>query len=1151
MKIERLRLSGFKSFVENTEFSVDSGLTGFVGPNGCGKSNILEALRWIMGATSAKALRGKGMEDVIFAGTSNRPARNTAEVTIFLDNADRKAPAAFNDSDKLEVIRRIERDAGSAYKINGKDVRARDVQLLFADASTGSNSPALVKQGQISELINAKPENRRRLLEEAAGIAGLHSRRHEAELRLRAAENNLLRLDDVREQIEEQLSRLKRQARQASRYRNLSGHIRKAEAIGLHLRWTQAHNALSNAEAELDDAEKQVERHTRKAAAAAKAQAEVSAALPPLREAESEAAAKLQRLNVERETLDREEARARDHAQDLEARLKQIAQDIRRERKIHADAEQMITKLDKEMIELEQRNTRQNVNLEALEQTVGAAQKELAEREKELDRLTEQAASSNAQRSTLGRTLEEKTSRIGALEAQLASTIEERESLLDGSPHLETKETALARVKQTHEAAEAAEETAQRANKERAAAAAEETAVRQPFQDAESALNKLEAETEVLKELLGADNERFPPIMNSVSIQPGYELAVFAAFGDDLDASTDISAPVRWETLEGRPKGMQMLPQGAQGLNDFVTAPENLKRRLAQVGLVDRAQGGKLQAGLAAGQRLVSREGDLWRWDGYTQSAEASGVSTNLKRRKRLTELERDMESAAHAHDETREKWEAAAQLVSERTRHEDACRARWRDAQQNLSAARDRLSAAEKAATEITTRLATLDEAQKRLEDDIEESRRHAQSAEAELDRLKSRAPLEVDVDTLRETVTRSRVELSEARTNYEINQREADLRAKQLRETTTQIQEWRSRMTGATEQAANLEQRREQIDKELDAVRQVPGEVEQRRGQLLDAVREAEESRSAAADVLAEAETRLAACDSDVKDAQRALGEAREGRARAEALLEGAKDRRDEVLDRIKDSLDCRPEDLLEKGGVKESETLPTLEEIDIKLERFKRERENMGAVNLRADEEAREQRERLEEMGIEREDLEGAISKLRSGIASLNREGRERLLAAFDRVNGHFSHLFTVLFDGGTAKLELTESDDPLSAGLDVFARPPGKRLQNMSLLSGGEQALTAIALIFAVFLSNPAPICFLDEVDAPLDDANVERFCNLLDEMTKSTDTPFIIITHHALTMSRMNRLYGVTMTERGISQLVSVDLTGTQQIQAAE
>ncbi len=1112
MKIKRLRLSGFKSFVDNTEFYIEPGLTGIVGPNGCGKSNILESLRWVMGATSAKALRGKSMEDVIFNGTSNRPARNMAEVTVALDNSDRKAPSAFNDSEKLEVTRHIERDAGSAYKINGEGVRARDVQLLFADASTGSNSPALVKQGQISELINAKPENRRRLLEEAAGIAGLHSRRHEAELRLRAAENNLLRLDDVHQQLEEQLAGLKRQARQASRYRNLSGHIRKAEAIGLHLRWTQAQTARTEAKSSLQDAEELVTERTREATIASTAQADASSVLPPLRESEAKAAAALQRLNVERENLDREEARAREHAKDMEARLQQTLGDIQRERQVRVDAEQMIGRLTGKIAELEQKESEQSATLEASEQTAAAAEESLSEREMELDQLTEQAASSSTKQSILRETLEEETSRIVKLKSRLAATIKEREELLEGSPHLEKNETALDRVKKAMGAAHDAEETAQRADKERAESIVEESAARHPFQDAERRLNKLKAEADGLRDLLGADaDDRWTPIMNSVSVQPGYELALAAALGDNLNAPADAASPTHWATLEGWPSGAQALPQGIRSLSNFITAPDSLKRRLAQIGLVDRANGDDYQSEIAAGQRLVSREGDLWRWDGYTQSAEASKASTSLVRRKRLTELNREIETVSKSHDEAREALETASQLVNERSRHEEACRATWNESQQKLSAAQDHLSDVEKSATEVTTRLATLNEAQKRLEENIDDFQRRTQEG----------------------------------------NQREANLRAEQLQSISVDVAEWQSRMNAAAQQMENLENRQAQTKTELQQIREVPDKIERRRVQLLDAITDAEAKRTAAADALAEAETRLATCDSNVKDTQRALGEVREERARVEALLEGAKDRCNEVLARIKDILDCHPDELLEKGEVKESETLPTLDQIDAKLERLKRERENMGAVNLRADEEARELGERLKEMEVEREDLEGAIAKLRNGIASLNREGRERLLTAFESVNEHFTRLFTVLFEGGTAKLELTESDDPLSAGLDIFARPPGKRLQNMSLLSGGEQALTAIALIFAVFLSNPAPICFLDECDAPLDDANVERFCNLLDEMTKSTDTRFVIITHHALTMSRMNRLYGVTMTERGISQLVSVDLTAAQQIQAAE
>ena len=1153
MKIERLRLSGFKSFVDNTDFLVEHGLTGIVGPNGCGKSNILESLRWVMGATSAKALRGKGMEDVIFAGTSGRPARNMAEVTLWLNNSDRTAPSIFNDSDELEVIRRIERDAGSAYKINGKDVRQRDVQLLFADASTGANSPALVRQGQISELINAKPENRRKLLEEAAGISGLHTRRHEAELRLNAAETNLTRVEDVEQQLEDQLSSLKKQARQATRYKNLSGHIRRAEALGLYLRWTQAIETVTDSQAKASDIELVVETRTKETTQASAAQAEAASKLPPLREDEARAAAAVQRLNVERDNLDREEERAKAQADILTSRLTQIGQDIEREDLLISDAQGMLSRLVEEREGLDSKQASQQEELHAAETVSREAQNRLTEAEGQLDDLTQRSASLNAQHGNLKASLTDSQTRQETLQRELEETRQERQTLLDNAQDLSRNAELAAAINIAQTDANTAEDMAREADAARLAAVQDEKAARAPLQEAERELNKLKGEAKALSSVLKVNEASlWPPVIDALSVAPGYETALGAAFGDDLDAPTDEAAPVHWNELDGDARGSQALPEGVTCLGDYVQGPAQLKRRLNQVGLVSsRDDGNRLSRELAVGQRLVTREGDLWRWDGLTASADAeTAAATRLAQRNRLTELDQDIESRSQRVAHLQETFESAARRASEKTEAEERARTAWRAAQVALSEARDQHSALDKANAETKARLVALDEAEKRIENDLAALTMRIDSIRSDITALPDMAVLEAKVAEQKASVVDLRTQLSEAQASLEGQRREAAIRAERLASIGKEHAEWTSRIENAAGHIEDLNGRRTATSAELEDVQKIPAEIEGKRHILLDKIGEAEGKRSIAADALALAESALKGCDDVLRERQEHLSGAREERARIDALLQGAKQRVDEVRDRIRETLDCAPEDLFEKAELKEGENLPSLEQIDTKLERLKRERENMGAVNLRAEEEATEIRERLEELQTERGELEEAINKLRRSISDLNREGRERLLQAFESVNTEFSRLFTVLFEGGEAHLRLTESDDPLSAGLEIFARPPGKRMQNMSLMSGGEQALTATALIFAVFLANPAPICFLDEVDAPLDDANIERFCDLLDEMINSTDTKFVVITHHALTMSRMNRLYGVTMAERGISQLVSVDLTAVEDLRAA-
>ncbi|MBX3446335.1 MAG: chromosome segregation protein SMC [Parvibaculaceae bacterium] len=1152
MKFNRLRLSGFKSFVDPTDLIIEPGLTGIVGPNGCGKSNLLEAMRWVMGENSFKNMRGSGMEDVIFAGTTGRPARNHAEVVLYIDNSDRSAPAAYNEFDVIEVSRKIERDQGSTYRINGREVRARDVQLLFADASTGAHSPALVRQGQIAQLISSKPINRRRILEEAAGITGLYTRRHEAELRLKAAETNLTRLDDVVAQIESQLASLKRQARQAVRYRNLSGQIRETEAILLHLRWTHAVTSLKQSEEKLADTDRRVAELTREAAAATTLEAEAADRLPPLREKEAEAAARLHRLTVARENLDAEEARAREQAARLTARLDQIGQDLGRERHLIEDTQGAMSRLDAEAQELRAAEEGQGQAQEKAQARVEETRVTLETAESELDRINQEIAALHAERTSLVRHVEQGRQRIEKLERQLAEIERERETLSDAEEKkaqiaLQSAEldTAAAQVAEAERHALESEEARRKAQDA-------EKAAREPMQAAERAAGDLAAEAKTLADLLAvSESDLWPPVIDAITVEHGYETALGAALGDDLSVPEDQAAPIHWGTLApfATPPA---LPEGSTPLSYFVKAPASLARRLSQIGIVVSAEDGqRLQASLAPGQRLVTQGGALWRWDGYTAAADAPTASARrLEQRNRLADLEKELADARARAAEVRAAFDAAHVAAEEAMQQEQARRAALREAQGNHNRIREALAAAERAASAQLSRLAALTESHERLSGDKVEAARALEEAEVALQNLKPDEEPRAKAAELRDRVAALRLELSEARAEHEGLRREAEQRARRLSAIAQERDAWQLRATNAERQIATLEERKTEAEAELKTLEGVPAEIEEKRRALLTHIAEAEASRSEAADALAEAEKHLAEAVKHAKDVQQLLGETREERARVDGLVEGARERRAEAEERIREVLECEPEAAIAQANLEEGAELPELEQIDAKLERLKRERESLGGVNLRAEEESRELAEQLETMTSEREDLVSAIAKLRQGIGSLNREGRERMLEAFEKVNANFSRLFTHLFGGGEAHLKLTESDDPLEAGLEIMARPPGKRLQVMSLLSGGEQALTAMSLIFAVFLTNPSPICVLDEVDAPLDDANVERFCDLMDEMTRTTETRFLIITHHALTMARMNRLFGVTMQERGVSTLVSVDLDVAETLREA-
>jgi chromosome segregation protein len=1128
MKLTRLRLLGFKSFVEPTDFLIEPGLTGVVGPNGCGKSNLVEALRWVMGESSYKSMRASSMDEVIFSGTNNRPARNNAEVGIVIDNAERSAPSAFNDQDSIEIARRIEREAGSTYRINGKEVRARDVQIVFADASTGARSPALVHQGRIGEIIQAKPEQRRRVLEEAAGVAGLHARRHEAELRLKAAETNLLRLEDVIGQLASQIDGLKKQAKQAIRYRTVSQQVRKSEATLYHLRWAAATTEVTEAEHAKDISVREVATRVGAEAEASKRQALVSATLPELREAEARAGAALHRLNVALQDLDREEARAKDRIAELELRLEQFAADGEREQKLVADAEAALAKLAAEEDGIRKEARESAGRRSGVDAKVAAADGELTAAEKIFGDLTTQLADLTAQRNQHENAAREQGERATRIAAEIAEIERELATLKSGdsaplAAAVEGAQAALTEAEAVAVAAEAAHVNAR----------ADLEAARASLAESEKNVQRLETEAKTLAQMLSLETRNlWPPVIDHVSVDKGYEKALGAALGDDLDAPVDASAPMHWSKIDTAGSD-PALPAGAEPLSRFVKAPAQLARRLAQIGVVDRATGAKLAASLMSGQRLVSREGDLWRWDGFVAAAHApTGAARRLAQRSRHAEIDSELTSARAEVDGKRKTLATAQAAFDAASSAESESRTRERDL--NRQAAR--LSALAEARTRLTS------------------SRDEASAAKTEAERaLKALAPaanIESKLTSVRDDIAGKRAKLAEVRAEQQAIVREAELADKRLATLAADKAGWNERRDGANNQIATLDQRIAEAKRDRAELENAPQVFAEKRKVMIGEVAKAEAARRECADTLQNAENALAEADRDARAALEAASAAREELARAEERFEGAKRRLTDIGREIHDMLEIEPDKVAELAEIKPGEALPDLLEIEEKLDRLRRERERLGAVNLRAEEELREIETQHTALTTERDDLVQAISKLRQGIQSLNREARERLLASFEQVNKHFQHLFTKLFGGGTAELQLIESDDPLEAGLEIMAKPPGKKPSTLSLLSGGEQALTALALIFAVFLTNPAPICVLDEVDAPLDDHNVERFCDMLDEMTKSTDTRFVIITHNPITMARMNRLYGVTMAERGVSQLVSVDLGTAVQFREA-
>jgi len=1127
--------------------AIEPGMTGIVGPNGCGKSNLVEGLRWVMGETSARQMRGGEMDDVIFGGTASRPSRNLCEVSLVLDNVTRQAPSQFNDFDELEVMRRIDRGQGSLYKVNGKETRAKDVQILFADAATGARSTAIVSQGRIGALISAKPADRRTLLEEAAGIGGLHSRRHEAELRLKAAEANLARLEDVLGALDGQLQGLRRQARQAAKYRTLSEQIRQAEGQLLAVSWALAHRFIREAQDATDEIERQVATLTGLAAEAAARQIEAGTRLPSLREAESQAAAQLHRLTVAREQLDSEETRLESARQDMALRVQQANADQAREAARSEDARAALARLEEEAEQLASAGEEEPAMEEEAQIRVDQEQEKAQGAEAELGRLMEEVAAADAERAAALRALAEAETRREKLlarqeemEMQLARAEEE---LVDQSELTGVEmdlEEALEYLESCREALESAEHR-------RAAAQNARERARDQQQTLSAARARLAAEADALRDLMKeAAGSAENPVLDQVTAATGYEAALGAALGEDLSAPVESpEAPFRWDRLPPL-ESPPALPAGVEPLSRFVTAPAALARRLAQIGVVE--DGEPLRADLRPGQRLVNREGAVWRWDGFTIRAGApNAAALRLRQRNRMRELEAQLDDAEIGLEQATEQVDLATAQVEKETQAERQARDQGKGAEAELAKIRDIHSKLAQRAAMAEQKRAAVAEQAKALNADIEEAGAALDSARQRSSSFDADDGRRELLNQARATLAEQRLALVEAQSALDRLKRESGDRRRRLELITRERDSWTERMANAQRHREELEERRQAALEELERLTALPLEIAEKRQELMDQLAAAEEGRRLAAATLVDGEQALTAADRIVKEAEQSLAQAREERVRRQAAVAAAAQAGQGLAERIRERLQISPEQLAEEvGEIDPSQAEPLQRQFD----KLSQEREALGPVNLRAEEEVAELETQMDTLKAERDDLIAAIAKLRQAIAEINREGRQRLLASFEEVDQHFRELFVRLFGGGRAHLTLTESTDPLQAGLEIMASPPGKRLQILSLLSGGEQALTALSLLFAVFMTNPAPICVLDEVDAPLDDANVDRFCSLVGEIAESSKTRFLVVTHHRMTMARMDRLYGVTMAERGVSTLVSVDLKTAEKIRDA-
>ena len=1147
MKVTRLRLHGFKSFADAIDIPIQPGITGVVGPNGCGKSNIVDALRFVMGEASYKSMRGAGMEDVIFSGSGARPSRNSAEVTLIAERDE----GTGRGPEPLEISRRIEREFGSSYRINGREARARDVQIVFADASTGAHSSALVRQGQVAELIAAKPEKRRSILEDAAGISGLHQRRHEAEQKLRAAEQNLERLMDVIAEIEARLDELRKQARQAVRYKKISGEIRKFEAVLYVINWETALARLAEAQAELADAEATFAEAARSQAEAGRLETEAAGGLPPLRVMANSASGAFDRAKVAVAELDREEMQLKARRQELIARRQQAGADLSHETEIGHDAAAAAGRLDAEEATLRQETEVSAGKIEAARAAAELAAASVAAREAEFAAAAGALAAAGAERAALERSIREAQSKLRRLDEEHATALPERDRLVAEHDSDRSLGEAAAALGEAEALLVTREREVEAAEATFASAREGERRAREPYDVAERSFGSLEAEARTLSALLDLEKTaQFPPLIDSLRVTPGYEKALAAALGDDLDAALDENAPAYWGPAEPASSD-QPLPSGAEPLAGFVDGPASLTRRLRQVGVVTEQNGVALSAGLAVGQRLVTREGQLWRWDGFrAKPGSAASGAGRLEQRARLAVVTAELNSAREAVDKALNVFGGTTQVRADAERLNVAARHAALEAREAVDLRRKALAEAEKRHGQIAERVSIQNSTLARIETDIETWRAELRAAEVALQDVANASDLERRRDDVQADLSEARGRAAETRLDAERATHEQTMRERRLADIAAERERWAQRIRRAEQHIAELKERLAALDIEIAGVPDDPTVFAERRKALVGEVEAAEAAVAAALAALSDAEAAHQTAQDGARAAADRLAEAREARAREEERVIAAAQRKTELAAQIAEHFDCPLDELRALSELEPDAELPEASVAETRLHKLKAERERLGGVNLRAEEETQELETRLGEMRSENEDLDEAIKRLRQGIQNLNREGRQRLLAAFETVNNHFVSLFKHLFGGGTAELSLIGSDDPLEAGLEIVARPPGKRPQVMTLLSGGEQALTALALIFAVFLTNPSPICVLDEVDAPLDDANVERFCALLDDMRHRTDTRFVVVTHNPITMAKMDRLYGVTMAERGVSQVVSVDLEVAERFREA-
>ena len=1139
MKFKSIRISGFKSFLESTEIPIDNGLTGIVGPNGCGKSNIVEAMKWVMGENSARQMRGDGMDDIIFSGTNERPARNFAEVSIKLDNTEKKAPSNFNQFDEIEISRKIEREKGSIYRVNGKQVRSRDIQLIFADNGTGARSSGIVSQGRISQIIDSSPENRRVILEEAANIKGLHSRRHEAELKLNGATDNLSRLLDIEQTYNEQLVELEKQARKASRYRSVGERLRKAESTLFIKLLNSSETDLKNFKNELEIATDRVNQAQLDVSKNTKSKLVAFDKIPELKKIEAEKAAFLQSLNINKIRLEEEKSSANKTLDNIFNQISQIEIDIEREEEIKEDSKKSLLNLEDEEKKLKTESKAFEGKIDQAISLVKELKKKSDEADQDLSSINSKIYSINSNKENIEKRITDLKEKIKKSEFQIPqfNILEEEKSfkenkakIIKGRKLLEEKNKLLITKKNEYEAIKKILNDLNKAKTE-----------------ADYKVNITKAELNSLSSLLGHDTSSKETLENSIDSFASLEKSIGSILGETLLAPvlSNLDTPKNTPFWRKNLKGIieTKLPDGVKPIIKNIKNNSILDLALLGVGIVDNEEiAFKLQDKLSFGQALTTVEGGLWRWDGFVQPPQVqNSYSERLQNIAKLRSLEKEipnLENRQKSIQSKIDKNELYINVIEKNILELESQIYDLIEANNNLNLLN----------TKIESKIGSSKILVKEHQNIIDLSNKELNLLNKELINSSNLPLLLTEELKIRNIADQCRNSLTDAMAAEQQVRNHESYQSRNLLQIKNQKNNWKKREDEAIARLLTLQNRQKSLSEEKQKLMNLPDNFKKREDELNLEINKALQLRNKAADNLVEAETNLNELEKLEKLSEQNMSSLREEMIKIEAKLNLSKSQVKNIEERVWEKLRINTDQLYEIANLDKNDEIDiSIDALEKTVHRLINERDSIGAVNLRAEEEMKEMRDKIKTMSDERIDLEQAIDKLKTGIFELNKEGRQRLKESFEEVNKNFKNLFQKLFGGGNAELKLIGNEDPLHAGLEVLASPPGKKMQLLSLLSGGEQALTAISLIFSVFLCNPAPICILDEVDAPLDDSNVGRFCNLLEKIVEETDTYFMVVTHHRLTMAKMDRLFGVTMEQKGISRLVAVNLEQANRI----